>query len=185
MHFCFHKRLSKGEDGLVFHSLSSQTEPDPTNPWGNDSSIVRLFHLWPLYLFQSLVDRLGGIQLGVYQRLCFLPRHPCRCLLSCGVRLGVENKKTVKTNPGGTTPSCEGYAPHSGSEFDLTAFMLRVPRLCICLNSINTFRDVSITLKIHCFSLTQFHHLAHHSKQTVLQVQVVCVPSDLIGHRPW
>ena len=107
------------------------------------------------------------------------------CLLSCGVRLGVENKKTVKTNPGGTTPSCEGYAPHSGSEFDLTAFMLRVPRLCICLNSINTFRDVSITLKIHCFSLTQFHHLAHHSKQTVLQVQVVCVPSDLIGHRPW
>jgi hypothetical protein len=134
MHFCFHKRLSKGEDGLVFHSLSSQTEPDPTNPWGNDSSIVRLFHLWPLYLFQSLVDRLGGIQLGVYQRLCFLPRHPCRCLLSCGVRLGVENKKAVKTDPGGKTPQLLADAlPQSGSGSDLTAFMLRFPHLTFAL----------------------------------------------------
>lgn len=28
---------------------------------------------------------------GCDQRRCSLPRHPCRCLLSCGVRRGVES----------------------------------------------------------------------------------------------
>ena len=59
-------------------------------------------------------------------------------------RLDVKNKKAVKTDPGGTTPSCEGYAPHSGSESDLTAFMLRVPRLCICADYGRKFQRMSI-----------------------------------------
>jgi len=36
---------------------------------------------------------------------------------------GVENKKAVKSNPGGTCTSFEDAAPHTGSEFDLTALL--------------------------------------------------------------
>jgi hypothetical protein len=61
-------------------------------------------------------------------------------------RLDVENKKAVKTNPGGTTPSCEECAPHSGSEFDLTAFMLGVPRLRIWLDCAMKSQQMSTTL---------------------------------------
>jgi hypothetical protein len=36
----------------------------------------------------------------------------------------VKNKKAVKTNPGGNQSLFTVTAPQSGSEFDLTAFML-------------------------------------------------------------
>ena len=53
----------------------------------SDSSIGGLSHRLSLYLAQSLANRLDGICLGVCQCRCSVPRHPCRCLLSCGVRL--------------------------------------------------------------------------------------------------
>lgn len=44
--------------------------------------------------------------------------------------MGVENKKAVKTDPGGKTPQLLADAlPQSGSGSDLTALMLRFPHL--------------------------------------------------------
>jgi hypothetical protein len=53
----------------------------------SDSSVGGLSHHVTHYLAQSLANRLDGICLGVLQCRCSVPRHPCRCLLSCGVRL--------------------------------------------------------------------------------------------------
>ena len=63
-------------------------------------SMECLSHHLPLRLVQSLADRLDGICLGVYQCRCFLPRHPCRCLISLGVRQVWQQEK----KPSGQTP---------------------------------------------------------------------------------
>ena len=53
-----------------------------------------------LRLARYLAHSSVGLSTGWCAALCFLPRHPCRCLLSWGVRMRVDNKKSHLTqNP--------------------------------------------------------------------------------------
>ena len=56
---------------------------------------------------------------------------------------GAENKKAVRTDPGGTaSPLWEDTHPSTGSESDLTAILLGVPR-----PTVHTIPDANVRCK--------------------------------------